>query len=169
MASLIITDAPNDNETNIEADPGKNPKTVIPTAKMGPESTPRKVSFATDPSLTQASAVSKDTAAAAAYKDYEEDIWLKEADGTGGGTGGTKHNPDWYNKKPPNRHKNDDNKEGLFTKACLSIGVGGDMVNAANDNKKFFQTVTSNDKKLTREDRIWMIAEQQSPFPLLVF
>jgi len=88
MASLIITNAPNDNETNIEANPSKNPKMVTPsTAKKGPKSNLRKVSFTTDPSLTQVSDVSKDTAAAVAYKDYEEDNWMEEADGTSSRTG----------------------------------------------------------------------------------
>jgi len=168
MASLIITDATNQNKTNIKANHGKNPKKVTPsTAKMGPESTPRKVSFANDPSLTQASAVSMDTETAAAFKGYEEDIWLKEADGTSGRTGRTKRNKDGDNKKPPNRHKNNDSDDGLFTKACLSSGTGGDMVKAANDIKKFFQTIAAKDKKLRREDRIRMIAEQQTPFPFL--
>ena len=76
MASLIFTNA------------------TPSTTKKGPDSTPSKVSFIIDPSLTQASAVPKNTAAAAAKKDYKEDIWLKEADGTNDGTGRIKHNPD---------------------------------------------------------------------------
>jgi len=60
MSNLILTNTPNNNNTNPEAEPGMDTKMVTPsTTKNGSNQNPGKIPFNFDSSHTQASAVLK--------------------------------------------------------------------------------------------------------------
>jgi len=97
----------------------------------------------------------------------EEDHGRKEdscINGTGG-SDGTKDKSILQDKTHPgSKYK----AEGCFTKACIALSMGCDMIKVlGNKANNFFLLVMAEKDKYSTDDCIRIIKNQQSPFPWL--
>jgi len=172
MSNLILTNTPNDNDKNPDVEPGRATETITPsTTKKRPKCKKGKTSFHFDSSLTQASAASQ--GATDVPNDWEEDHGRKEDqcnDETDGSsrieqTDGTKNKPEVQDKS---NKDNEPKAEGHFTKTCVALSRGCDMIQVGNKEKNFFFSVMSGKDIFYPEDHIRAGENQPNPFPWIV-
>jgi len=169
MSNLILTNTPNDNDKNPDAEPGRATESITPsTAKKRPKRKKGKTSFHFDSSLTQASAASKGATDAPDNREEDrgrkEDHHNDETVGSGGigQTDGTTNKPETQDKS---NKDNEPKAEGRFTKACVAMSRGCDMIKVGNKANRFFFSVMSGKDIFYPEDRIRIGENQPNPFP----
>jgi len=169
MSNLIITNTPNANNTNPEAEPGMDTEMVTPsTMKKRSKCNKGKIPFHFDSSLTQVSAAAK--GATDAPDDWEEDCGWKEdqcndkiaGSGRTSQTNGTKNKSNIQDK---NNKDNEYKAEGCFTKAYIVLSMGCNMIQVGNKAKNFFFSIMLGKDKHYPEDQIRIIENQPNPFP----
>ena len=169
MSNLILTNTPNDNDKNPDAEPGRATETITPsTAKKRPKRKKGKTSFHFDSSLTQASAASQ--GATDAPDDREEDRGRKEDQrndetvGSGGigQTDGTTNKPDVQEQDKINKD-NEPKAGGRFTKACVTLSKGCDMIKVGTKAKNFFFFVMSGKDIFIQKTASELVKISQTP------
>jgi len=104
---------------------------------------------------------------AASKNVQEEEKWQEEEEVICDGTSGTRDNTDGQGKKPPYQQK-ERKSEGLFTKACLALGMGGmSMVEAANKTNNLFKSLSMSENYYAPHECIHLIGGHASPFSFL--
>jgi len=100
-------------------------------------------------------------------KNNQEEVnWQNEDEVIFDGTSGTRTNMEWHDKKLLHQQEKKSKVEGLLTKTCLSLGMGGmDMVEAANLTRNLFKSVSTSDIIYTLHECIHLIGGHSSPSP----